>query len=67
MKFWGLFGMVAPVMPTTHQNFMIGPFTKLDTLHILQYLKQCPLSPDDISTRCTSYTYIFIEHLTSFA
>ena len=63
--------MVALITHTTQQHFVIGQFAKMDTSHwlrhrsILQYLNQYPLSPDHISTTYTSYTYIFIEHLTS--
>ena len=68
MKFWGLFGMVAPIAHTTQKHFLIGPFAKPDSFHwsrhILCYLNLYPFSPDDISTTYTSYTYIFNKHLT---
>ena len=54
MKFWGLFGMEAHLPHTTQQNFVIGEFAKMNTIHWLrhlwQYINQYPLSPDDIST-----------------
>ena len=37
-KLWGLFGMVAPTMPTTQQNFVIGPFAKMETSHWLRHI-----------------------------
>ena len=30
IKFWGVFGMVAPIAHTTQQNFLIGSFAKSD-------------------------------------
>ena len=60
-------GMVVPIVHTTQQNFLIGPFTKSGTFHssrlTLWYLDQYLPSPDEISTIDTSYTYIFAEHL----
>ena len=60
MIFWGLFGIVALIPHPTQQNFVIGQFAKMATSHwsrhILQYLNQYPLSSDEISTTCTSYT-----------
>ena len=68
-KFWGLFGMVT-LTPHTTQQIFIGQFAKMDACHwlkcTLQYLKQYPLSPEEISTTSISYTYIFIEYLTFF-
>ena len=36
MKFWGLFGMVAPIMHTTQPNFVIGPSVKMDTFPLVE-------------------------------
>ena len=33
IKFWGLFGMVDHIMHTTQQNFVVGPFAKMNTFH----------------------------------
>ena len=68
IKFWCLFGMVAPIAHTTQQTFLFCPSAKSDTFQwlrqILQYLNQSPLSPNNNSNTYTSYTYILIKHLT---
>ena len=52
MKFWHLFGMVAPIAHITQKSFLIGPFAKSDTFHwsrcFCQYLDQYLPSPNEI-------------------
>ena len=66
-NFWGLLGLVAPIVHTTQQNFLIGSFAKSDSFHWLrhccQYLNQYPLSPNEIFPTDTSYIYISTKHL----
>ena len=66
-KFWGLLDLVAPIVHTTQQNFLIGSFAKSDSFHWLrhryQYLNQYPLSPNVIFPTDTSYIYISTKHI----
>ena len=56
MKFWGLFGMVALIPYTTEQNFVIGPFAKMDTSHRLRHIF-------DISQPISTFTQQYFNHM----